>query len=182
MAMPWALLYWLNELRQLGAPARNIRLTSWTARRAHAPNDLAGGLFFIALGVLGLWLLRDVRLGTSGRMGPGYLPTLMCYLLLVLGVWLAARSFFVAGPPLERWYIRPLAFVLGAVLLFAVVIEPLGLFAAIVLLVILAAFATAESRWKEVLVAAIALAAFSTGLFIYGLGLPLSPWPSSTLF
>jgi hypothetical protein len=152
------------------------------ARRINAPNDFAAGLFFVCLAVLGLWLLRGVRLGTSARMGPGYLPTAMCGLLLLLGLWLAVKSFLTSGPPLERWYVRPLAFVLGAVLVFTLTIEPLGLFAAIILLVVVAAFATRESRWLEVVVGALVLGAFSTGLFIYGLGLPLSPWPSIALF
>ena len=112
------------------------------------------------------------------RMGPGYLPTALSYLLFLVGLWMIVGSLFARGAPLERWYVRPLIFVLGAVLLFALGIEKLGLFLAIVVLVIAAALATPESRWKEVLVAAVALGAFSTVLFIYLLGLPLSPWPS----
>lgn len=150
--------------------------------RIGAPNEFAGGLFFIALAALGLWLLRNVRLGTSMRMGPGYLPTGMCLLLLLLGFILVGRSFFTSGSPLERWYIRPFTLVLSSILLFTFSIEPLGLFASIVLLVAVAAFATPESRWTEVIVAALALALFSTGLFIYGLGLPMSAWPSGWRF
>jgi hypothetical protein len=151
-------------------------------KRVTAPTDFAAGLFFLAMAALGLWLLRDVRLGTSMRMGPGYLPTALCYLLLAVGLWMTGRGLRASGPPLERWYVRPLVFVLGAVLVFALGIEKLGLFLAIVALVLIAAPATRESRWQEVLVAALALAGFSTALFIYGLGLPLSPWPQFAVF
>jgi putative tricarboxylic transport membrane protein len=146
-------------------------------RRIGAPTDLAAGLFFIAVAGMGFWLLRDVRLGTTTRMGPGFLPTAICAILLLVGLVLAARSVLTAGPPLERWYLRPLAAVLGALYLFSLGVERLGLFVTIVLIVAVAAFATPESRWKEVAVTALALAAFSTALFVWALGLPIPAWP-----
>jgi hypothetical protein len=146
-------------------------------RRIGAPTDFAAGLFYLAVAALGLWLLRDVRLGTSMRMGPGFLPGALCYLLLAVGTWMVARSFFRTGAPLERWYPRPLAFVLGSLLLFSFSIDKLGLFATIIVMVVVASFATPESRWKEVVIAALALAVFSAVLFVKLLGLPLSIWP-----
>ena len=111
------------------------------------------------------------------RMGPGYLPTVLCWILLLVGLSMMSRSFFIAGAPLERWYLRPLLFVVGSLLLFSVSIAKLGLVATIVAMVVVAAFATPESRWKEVVIAAVALAAFSAGLFVKALGLPLAIWP-----
>lgn len=146
-------------------------------RRIGAPTDLMAGLFFVALAALGLWLLRDVRLGTSVRMGPGFLPTAICYILLAVGLWMAGRSFWASGGPLEPWAARPLAFILGALLLFAYGVDRLGLFLTISLVVAIAALAAPDSRWREVIVAAIALAAFSTGLFVWALSLPISAWP-----
>lgn len=151
-------------------------------RRIGAPTDLVAGLFFTAVAALGLWLLRDVRLGTAMRMGPGFLPTAVCYGLLVLGLIMVGRSFFTAGAPLERWYLRPLALVLGAILAFALTIERLGLFVTILLVVAVAAFATPESRWREAILTALALAAFSTALFVKALGLPISSWPQIPVF
>lgn len=159
---------------ELGRPAKMKRMS--------APSDFVAGIFFITVAAIGLWALRDVRLGTSMRMGPGYLPTVLCYLLLLLGACLGAKSFVTTGAPLERWYLRPLLLVLGALFLFSIGVERLGLFTAIVLLVVVAAFATSESRWKEVIVGALALATFSTVLFIYVLGLPISAWPRISVF
>jgi hypothetical protein len=151
-------------------------------KRIAAPTDFVAGFFFIAMAALGLWLLRDVRLGTSMRMGPGYLPTVLCYLLLLVGLWMMGRSFVVSGAPLERWYLRPLAFVLGALALFSLTIDKLGLVATIVTMVVVAALATPESRWKEVAISALALAAFSAALFVTALGLPLPIWPPALVF
>ena len=145
--------------------------------RLRAPTDFVAGLFFLGVAALGFWLLRDVRLGTSMRMGPGYLPTALCWILLLVGLSMMGRSFFMAGAPLERWYLRPLVFVIGSLLLFSFSIAKLGLVATIVAMVVVAAFATSESRWKEVVIAAVALAAFSAGLFVKALGLPLAIWP-----
>ena len=147
------------------------------ATRLRGPTDLVAGLFFIAVAALGLWLLRDVRLGTSMRMGPGYLPTALCWILGLVGAAMAARSFVVSGAPLERWYLRPLLFVVASLLVFSAGIDMLGLAVTIVAMVVVAAFATPESRWKEVVIAAVALAAFSAGLFVKALGLPLDIWP-----
>ena len=145
--------------------------------RVSAPNELAAGLFFVALAVLGLWLLRDVRLGTAMRMGPGFLPTAVCYGLLLFGLIMGGRSFFTAGPPLERWHLRPLGVVLGTLLVFALGIQRLGLFLTILLVVAVAALATPESRWREIVIMGVALAAFCTALFVRALGLPIPSWP-----
>jgi hypothetical protein len=151
-------------------------------KRITAPTDFVAGLFFIAMAALGLWLLRDVRLGTSMRMGPGYLPTALCYLLLAVGLWMTGRSLFESGAPLERWYLRPLFFVLGALVVFSLTIDRLGLVVTIGAMVGVAALATPESRWKEALITAIALAAFSAGLFVKALGLNLPIWPPGLVF
>jgi len=157
-------------------------LADRTSKTPILSNDLAGGLLFIAVAALGLWLLRDIRLGTSMRMGPGYLPTALCWILLVVGGAMVARSFFVADAPLERWYWRPLAFVLASLLVFAYGIEHLGLVATIIAMAAVAALASAEARWLEVGIAALALAAFSAGLFVKALGLPISIWPRFLVF
>jgi hypothetical protein len=140
------------------------------------------GLFFVALALLGFWLLRDVRLGTSMRMGPGFLPTALCWILVLVGLAMVGRSLLRTGPPLERWYLRPLIFVSGSLLLFTVSIGTLGLVLTIIAMVVVAAFATPESRWVEVAIAAVALAAFSAGLFVKALGLALPLWPQFSVF
>ena len=38
------------------------------------------------MAALGLWLSRDYPIGTALRMGTGYVPRLLCWLLLGLGV------------------------------------------------------------------------------------------------
>ena len=144
--------------------------------------DFQSGLVFLALAALGLWLSGTLRLGTAMRMGPGYLPTLVSYLLLFLGLGTVAVAVARPGGPTDRWYLRPVVCVLAGVLGFALGIERLGLFLATVLLVVLASLGTRESRWIEVVIVAVGLGAFSTALFIFLLGLPIPYLPRALSF
>ena len=47
--------------------------------------DVLAGLMFIAIAALGLWVSRDYPVGTALRMGTGYVPRLLCWILLGLG-------------------------------------------------------------------------------------------------
>ena len=53
-----------------------------------------------------------------------------------------------------------------------------GLALSTVLLILVASAASREFRWKEALVAGVALAALSVGVFIVGLKLALPIWPN----
>ena len=146
-------------------------------KRLASSADVRAGLFFLAVALLGLFLAQNLRPGTAMRMGPGYLPNLVCSILLALGLLTVAKAVATPGPDAGSWTLRPLMAVLGALLVFALGIEQLGLFATTALVVIVASFATPESRPVEVLVIALSLAAFSTGLFVQALGLPIPAWP-----
>ena len=61
----------------------NLRAPFW---RMLARKDVLAGLLFIAVAVLGLWISRDYPIGTALRMGTGYVPRLLCWLLFGLGV------------------------------------------------------------------------------------------------
>jgi len=114
--------------------------------------DFQSGLVFLALAALGLWLASGLRLGTAMRMGSGHLPMLFSALLLVLGLSTVLTAFLRPGAGTERWYLRPLVGVL-------------------------ASLATRESRWIEVLMVGLGLAAFSTAVFVWMLALSIPAWP-----
>ena len=48
--------------------------------------DVLAGLMFIGVSVLGLWASRNYSIGTATRMGTGYVPRLLCWILLGLGI------------------------------------------------------------------------------------------------
>jgi hypothetical protein len=61
--------------------------------------------------------------------------------------------------------------------IFGYVLKPLGLVAAVVLLVFVSAWGGHEFKWKEVTILSVSLAIFSVLAFVKGLGLPMSIWP-----
>jgi len=144
--------------------------------RLRNPTDLAVGVLFIAFAVLGAWLANDLRVGTAMRMGPGYMPRLLCWILAGFGVLLVAQGFLTDGPPLTRWRLRPLVLILATTVTFGLLIERTGLVPAIIAVTLIGALASAESRPVEVVILATALAVSSALLFITALGLPMAFW------
>ena len=66
--------------------------------------DLLAGLIFIGFGLAFGYTSLTYEVGTALRMGPGYFPLILSLVILLLGVIIAARSFFT-GPdkvPLAR--------------------------------------------------------------------------------
>lgn len=139
--------------------------------------DFYSGLIFIFFGVLAVLVARNYPTGTALSMGPGYFPTLLGGVLTLLGLIIAARAFWVSGEEVRSLALRPLVFVLGANLAFAVMIRSLGLVLATLALVFVSSLGGWEFRLREVTVLALALMALAVGLFVHGLGLPFDVWP-----
>jgi len=143
-----------------------------------APKDFWSGVMFCAFAVVGILAAKGYSLGSAGKMGPGYFPLLLGIVLAAMGVILIARSVVIEGEPVSRIHILPLVIIATAVCLFGLMIEPLGLVASLAVLTVLAAWAGAQFRLLETVALTLVLIAFSIGVFVYALGLPLSIWPS----
>ena len=157
--------------------------------RAHAPRpfwlrvltreDVLAGLMFIGFAVLGLWLSRNYPVGTAVRMGTGYVPRLLCWILLVLGAVVMVIGLRAADAEDEqqrlRW--RPIVLIPAALVALALTIERLGIVLAILLLVGIGSVASRDLRPLETLAAALVLIALSWSIFILGLGLTIPVWP-----
>jgi hypothetical protein len=65
--------------------------------------DVAAGAFLILLAAIGLWLNMDPTLGSARRMGPGYMPMLVFWVQIALGVIVFGTALFNGPDPLERW-------------------------------------------------------------------------------
>jgi len=144
--------------------------------------DVLAGLLFIAVAALGLWLSRDYPIGTALRMGTGYVPRLLCWLLLGLGAVILVQGLREAqdARPLSSADIsalRPVVFVTASLVIFGLSIERLGLVVSILLLIGVGAVAARGLRRLETLAAALVLIVLSWGIFIFGLGLTIPVWP-----
>jgi putative tricarboxylic transport membrane protein len=141
--------------------------------------DVLSGLLFIAIAAFGLWASRNYPVGTALRMGTGYMPRLLCWILLGLGGVVLAQGLRQDVVPLrsapQAW--RALLAVTVSLVAFGLSIERLGLVLAILLLTGIGALATRMLRPVETAIAALALIALSWAIFIFGLGLTIPVWP-----
>jgi hypothetical protein len=146
--------------------------------RIRAPKDFWSGVMFCGFALVAVVAARGYSLGTAGRMGPGYFPLLLGFVLGGLGVVLIARSLVLDGESVPRFQVLPLLIIALAVCLFGALIEPAGLVIALALLIGLSAWAGPQFRWLETAGLAAVLIVFSIGVFVYALGLTLNIWPS----
>lgn len=144
--------------------------------------DVLAGLLFVAVALIGLYVSRDYPIGTAVRMGTGYVPRLLCWLLLGLGAWVLVQGFFetqseraASLSATAAW--RPLVFVTASLVIFGLSIERLGLVLSILLLIIVGAAGARGLRPFETVAAAVVLILLSWGIFIVGLGLAIPVWP-----
>jgi putative tricarboxylic transport membrane protein len=141
--------------------------------------DFWTGLIYLFFGVSAILIARDYGMGTGGRMGPAYFPTILGGLLVVIGVIAVIRSFVVPGAPIGAFAFKGLILVTAAVLVFGFVVRSAGLVVALPLLVIISALASSRFRWRPTLIMAAGLTIFCVLVFIKGLGIPLpiiGPW------
>ena len=144
--------------------------------RIKSPQDLGAAVLFFVFGTGGLWFGQVYSVGTTARIGPGYVPALMSWGLIVLGVILALRSLAIEGPKIEPGAWRPRLLILVSILAFAVLIEKVGLAVTGAITVIVAGFAAREVRRTEVVILAVVFSALCVALFVYALKQPLPIW------
>lgn len=125
----------------------------------------------------GLWLVSDLRFGTAMRMGPGYMPTMLCWIAIGIGAVLAIRSVAVSAPPPAAWAWRPVLSISAAIGAFMLV-EKIGLLVCVGLVVLVASLGDRETRWSHSAMLAAGLATFAALIFVVMLGLPMPLLPT----
>jgi hypothetical protein len=145
------------------------------------PRDVVGGCLILLIGAGFLLFGRELEMGTSFRMGPGYFPTILSVLMMVLGlamVVLAWRKPVSEGGVGQVPWVG-LALVVVPVLVFGLTLRGLGLGPVLVVVVLATAWASRNARLRSSVPLALGMALFCSFLFIKGLGLPLAlfgPW------
>jgi hypothetical protein len=144
--------------------------------RVKSPQDFGAGVLFLAIGIAGIYFGRDLAFGSASKMGPGFFPTLLSCGIALLGAIVGLRALAIEGPPIEPVKLRPILFILIAVLAFGYLIEQIGLAITTAGLAVFAAYARHDVNLKETVLLAIGLAAFAIVVFAYALGQPLPIW------
>lgn len=147
------------------------------------PRDVIGGGLIIAIGVGFLLIGQELDFGTSFRMGPGYFPTVLSIILILMG---AAMVIMALRRPAEEHSLggipwRGVILVIGGTIFFGFFLRSLGFIPVLLILVFASACASRYARLRTTILLTLGLTLFCWLVFIRGLGLPLplfGPWVS----
>lgn len=145
-----------------------------------ANKDFAAGTMYLAIGLAFAVASLNMPIGTVNQMGPGFFPLMLGSLLALTGLVIVIQS--VRSPSAEgrltRWDIKTVVIILGSVVLFGVLLLPLGFVISLLLLVVISSFASHEFGIKATAINAVALLAISIAIFFFGLRIQMPLWPS----
>lgn len=148
--------------------------------RIRNQKDFAAGVIYIVAGAaFGIGAL-NYKIGEASRMGPGWFPLAIGILLVVAGIATLAGSFSrkAVAETLRVPHLPTIAWILGAVVLFGLLLKPAGLVASLAVLVMVSSLASHEFSWKGALINSVVLILFSVGVFIKGIDLLIPLWPA----
>ncbi len=134
--------------------------------------DFWSGLMFFLFGAVAVFVAREYPFGKALRMGPGYFPTLMGWILILFGIYIMGKGLRRSEKIQDNWSIRAMILLPIMIILFGVLMERAGFIPALALLAFGSAAASKEFHWGEVLLLTVVLTGLSLTVFIWGLGLP----------
>ena len=146
--------------------------------RIRNPQDFWSGIFFIALGVLAIYLSRDYPMGSALQPGPGYFPTWLGGIMTGFGVIIGGLSFKLQGeadqgPALREWGFRPWLVLPLTLAVYAMLMDAdFGFVPSLLVLIVGCALAHKDVHWRETILLSVFLTAGAVAIFIYGLELP----------
>lgn len=148
--------------------------------RIRNQKDFAAGLIYLVAGAGFSLGALNYKIGEAARMGPGWFPFWVGVLLALLGLLVVFKAVRPAASadPLQRPDLRAMGWILGSVVLFGLLLQPLGLVLALVALVLVSSRGSHEFRWMGALINTVVLILFSAGVFIQGINLQIPLWPS----
>ncbi len=131
--------------------------------------DFLSGLMFVAFGLGALYVGQHLAVGTPVRMGPGYVPRMLSFIMLALGVLICIVAVVSGSEPVERPKWKPITLVTIGIVCFALLFERAGLIPALVVLVMIASLAGEEFKLPEVIGNIVVLSILCTLVFKVGL-------------
>jgi hypothetical protein len=142
--------------------------------KIRAEKDFWAGLIYVSLGAAFLWFGRDYRMGVGARMGPGYFPVVLSWIMIVLGFVSLGRALLVRGEAAGGIQWRPAILITSACVAFGLLLERAGLPIALVALCATGFYASREFRVDaKVLLGTAGLVVFCVLVFVKGLGVPM---------
>ncbi|TCQ01652.1 tripartite tricarboxylate transporter TctB family protein [Rhizobium sp. PP-F2F-G36] len=140
--------------------------------------DFIGGLTMICVALLFIWFARDLTVGNSFQMGPGYFPVVLSLLLIALGALITVQSIVVEadGSEPETWNAKAFVLVVLGPVGFGLALAGLGLAPTMFLLIVGVATASRYANWRHSILLGLFLSVCSVLLFTRLLSLPVAPF------
>lgn len=141
------------------------------------PSDLISGLVLTAVGLFfAFYAMSNYDMGTLSRMGPGYFPVALGFILAGLGMWVVLPALGRPGEaPKINW--KALLIITGSMVLFGATLTVLGIVLATMITVVVAFLADDDITWTGRAVLAVVVAPLVYLIFIVGLGMTIRTWP-----
>jgi hypothetical protein len=153
------------------------------------PKDFWGGVLFAAIGLFFALIAYGIKplgipgyaMGVPARMGPAFFPFWLGMMLFTLGAIIAFTGFKHGGTEEDRhfpvFHWMPNFWVLGAIVLFGLVMKIIGMLIAGVLLIVISGKGSREFRLKRSLILGVILSVACAMVFVWGLKLPIPLCP-----
>ncbi len=142
--------------------------------------DFYAGLVFMFFGIGAMVFAPGYQIGTAARMGPGYFPFALGGMLTMLGLVNSLRS--ISGREGRRkgisFRVKPAVLVLSSVVLFGLLLRPLGLVLSTLILVLISSKASYEFKMRAAILTAFVLLIIVLIIFVYFLQFQIPVWPS----
>lgn len=142
--------------------------------------DFWAGVMFAAFGLFFSGFGTRYTFGTAARMGPGYFPTVLGIILVLLGVAiaLAALSSKAHEQKVAKFSWPTIVLILGAVVSFGLLLNTAGLVISLITVVMVSSYASHEFGWKAAVINTVVLVGLCLFLFVYALSLQFPLWPT----
>ncbi len=148
---------------------------------ARLARDTVGGLFFAAIGLAFVLGSNHLPMGEAARMASGYFPRLLGYCLIFIGLVISIRGTFSEKKSHEiiyRFTLKKVILIGIALLAFAFLLEPAGLWIALSVLVFISSFASEQRSIREALILTVVVDLLVTAVFVGAIGLEINLLPA----
>lgn len=148
---------------------------------ARLARDTVGGLFFAAIGLAFVLGSNHLPMGEAARMASGYFPRLLGFCLIFIGLVISIRGTFSEKKSHEviyRFALKKVVLIGIALLAFAFLLEPAGLWIALSVLVFISSFASEKRSIREALILTVVVDLLVTAVFVGAIGLEINLLPA----
>lgn len=138
--------------------------------------DILAGIFVSIVGLFFALVGTNYNFGTASRMGPGYMPVVLGWILFILGILIMLPAFFRKGERIEVHWDSLLAATVSLVV-FAFILNTLGVFLSTIISVLIASVPKRIHFGIRGIIA-ISIAVITSLIFIAGLEMSVSLFPT----